>query len=394
MRVLILHNAYATRGGEDAVVAAESELLAANGHEVRLCIRDSRDLHASKLRGALETLATPWNPDAAHALERALEEFQPELVHVHNLFPRWGLSTLGLLARRKLAVVQTLHNFRWLCAPATQLRDGHECTRCARGDFRSAVTFNCMPQGRAVSAAYALALAANRAQGLAERLVQRFVCVSEFVREAHLAAGFPAQKLVVKGHFVASAPGADGPGDGSVIYAGRLSEEKGVAVLLRALALLPGVGLKIAGEGDQRSALEAGLSPALRARVHFLGRLTREALDQELARSSVCVVPSLANESFGLAALEAFARGRPVVASRAGGLPELVRDGENGWLVPRGDVAALAERVGWLLAHPAEAQAFGGAGRRLVERHYLPAPNRCRLEEIYAQAVALARDRS
>lgn len=388
MRILIVHNAYAQPGGEDAVVRAEAEGLRARGHDVQLCLRDSAALHASPLRGAAETLLTVSNPAAARELTRAVQSFSPDVVHMHNLFPRWGLSALRALAACGVKVVQTLHNYRWLCAPATLLLNGRDCTRCIEGNFLSAVRFGCQ-KNRAVSAAYALALATNRKEQLAERVVARFICVSERVRALHVQAGFEARKLVVKGHFVDAAPGAAGPGDGAVLYAGRLSEEKGVAVLLRALHRLPGVTLKIAGDGPERVQLEAELG-ALRARVHFLGRLSRDELRAEQQRSSVCVVPSTGSETFGLAALEAFACGRPVVASDAGGLPELVRDGENGWIVPRGDEHALAARLQWLLHHPEAALQMGRAGHALVQRDHLRDSNLRQLERIYDQALGAA----
>jgi glycosyltransferase involved in cell wall biosynthesis len=390
VRILILHNAYAQPGGEDVVVAAERDALRARGHDVHTLIRDSAELHRTPARGVVETLLTVHNPGAARELDDTLRALRPDIVHVHNLFPRWGLSVLRTLCQHALPTVQTLHNFRWLCAPATFLRDGSDCRLCAGGNFASAVRYACMRQQRIVSAAYAAALTINRASRLAERAVSRFVCVSRFVRQQYLDAGFAPDKLSVKGHFVDSAPGPDGPGDGSVLYAGRMSAEKGLSVLLRALTDLPGVILKVAGDGPERSSLEAALGSE-RTRVRFLGHLSRESLRSELRRSSVCVVPSLGSETFGLTALEAFACGRPVVASAAGGLPELVQSGVNGWVVPRADAAALADRVGWLLQHPEDARKFGAAGQTMVERAYLPASNMEILESIYREAIVDSR---
>ena len=387
MRILIVHNHYAQRGGEDAVVESEARALRARGHEVHLLTRDSLALHQAPLQGAAETLLASGNPQAAYVLDRTLRDTQPEVVHLHNLFPRWGLAALTTLEKRRVPVVQTLHNSRWLCVPATFLREGRDCRLCARGNFWSAVRFACMRDQRLISAAYAAALARNRARGLAERVVDRFVCVSSFVREAHLAAGFASHKLVIKGNFVEAALGSEGPGDGSVIFVGRLSEEKGITTLVQASQLLPGVTVKIVGEGPARGQLEAACARSA-ARIVMLGRLTREVLQREVQRSSVCVVPSAGSETFGLSALEAFACARPVVATDAGGLPELVRDGENGWIVPRGDAAQLAARVRWLLEDPESAQSFGRAGRALVQRAYLPASNMATLEAIYAAAIA------
>jgi glycosyltransferase involved in cell wall biosynthesis len=244
-----------------------------------------------------------------------------------------------------------------------------------------------MRESRAVSAAYALALAQNRKSELAERSVARFICVSSFVRDVHLRAGFPAEKLVVKGHFLERLPAAAQEDDGTIIFVGRLSPEKGFALLLEALALLPDVTLKVVGEGPERARIDA----ALFARVRFLGQLPRDRVLEELRLSRLCVVPSLGSETFGLAGLEALAVGRPVVASDAGALPELIKHGENGWIVPRGDAKALAQRIRSLLEDSAAASAFGRAGRALIERCYLAGANIDQLERIYADAGAHVR---
>ena len=390
MRILILHNVYAQRGGEDTVVRAERAALEERGHSVCLLTRDSEELRRQPLRGAAETLLTVGNPRAARRVADALRAFAPDVVHVHNLFPRWGLAALRTLQRQAVPVVQTLHNFRWLCAPATLLRDGLDCRLCARGNFASAVRYRCMRQSAVVSGAYALALAVNRLGGLAERSVARFVCVSNFVRDVYLQAGFAPDKLTVKGHFVADAPGGSGPRDGTVLYAGRLSPEKGVRVLLQAMSGLPDTTLKIAGEGPERTAL-GEQAKRLGVKALFLGRLSREALQRELQRSSVCVVPSIGSETFGLSVIEALACACPVITSDAGALPELVREGEDGFIFARGDHGTLAGRLRVLLQQPGLARELGAAGWARIRRDFLPAANVARLEVVYREAMELQR---
>lgn len=380
MRIMVLHHFYAQAGGEDAVVEAEARALQSRGHEVRLLARRSAQ---RPLGGALDALRAAENRGARRELARELDAFRPDVVHAHNLLPGWGFGVLRELIQRRQPAVQTQHNFRWLCAKATLLRDGQDCGLCAGGDFWPALRYACYRDSRILSAAYGRALGQVRRQGLVERAFQRLICVSGYVARTMAASGFDPARLGVKGHFVQEAPGSEGEGDGRVLFVGRLAEEKGFDVLANAALLLPGLQLSVVGEGPARARWEERLGP----RAHWLGSLGRSELMARMRRSSACVVPSLGTETFGLVAMEAQACGIPVIVSDAGGLPERVRPGVDGWVFPKGDHAALAARLRGLLADPVQARSMGQAGLQKV-RHELDAgSNMSSLETIYGQAI-------
>lgn len=378
MRILQLHHYYAERGGEDAVVDAERGALAARGHEVRLLSRSSRDL---PLGGALAAVAVSRNLAAAAELEKALDEFRPDVVHAHNLFPGWGLAALEVLIKRRQKAVQTLHNFRWLCAKATLLRDGQDCRLCAEGDFWSATKYACFRDSRVLSSFYGRALAANRRGHVAERAFGRMICVSDFVKRTHESSGFGKGLLTVKGHFCQETPGSLGD-DGSIVFVGRLAEEKGFAVLAEALLSLPQARVTVIGEGPERESWESRLG----GRASFRGRLDHEELGLILQQARMLVAPSLGTETFALAAMEAMACAKPVVCSDAGGLPELVQDGKTGYVVPRGDARALGLKIARLLKDKALAARLGKAGLKRVKGACLEDASMAALEKIYAQA--------
>lgn len=384
MKILILHAFYAQPGGEDAAVLAELRGLQARGHEVRLFSLNNADISGSAWRGAWAAFLVTGNPWVAGALRREIALWRPDIAHVHNIFPRLSLAVFEVLASLGVPTVQTLHNYRWLCAKATFLRDGAECRLCSLGDHGPAVRYACFRHSRLLSFFYKRALERNHREGVAAKAVGRYLCVSEFVRQAYLNAGYDPDRLLVKGHFVEAVGAARPAGDGSVLYVGRLSEEKGFHVLAAALKSLPELRLSVAGGGPE----QAGWQARLGSRVRWLGHLEPEELRAEYARASACVVPSTGLETFGRTVIEAYACGRPVVASATGGLPELVQDGVTGLLARPGDAGDLAAKLSQLLEDPARTAAMGEAGKRLVQERYLAGPSLAQLEEAYRQAVA------
>jgi glycosyltransferase involved in cell wall biosynthesis len=382
MRILQIHAFYAQAGGEDAVVRAEGDALRARGHEVELFSLDNGALSGRPLRGLWSAWASAGNPLVAWQLRRALKRWRPDVAHVHNVFPRLGLSVFEALAEAGLPAVQTLHNYRWLCAKATFLRDGQECRLCQYGDHRPAARFACFRGSRLLSWAYGRALTRNRRLGVADAALARYICVSDFVRQAHLQAGYAPERLVVKGHFVEAIQAPAPQADGRALYVGRFSEEKGLGVLGQALRLDPGLRVSLAGAGPERAAYESVWGP----QAQWLGALGPRELGQAYARASVCVVPSSGLETFGRTVIEAYASGVPVVVSASGGLPELVQEGVTGLTVKPRDAADLAEKLAWMLSHPAEARAMGLAGQRLVQERYLAPANMEALEKIYHEA--------
>jgi hypothetical protein len=174
-----------------------------------------------------------------------------------------------------------------------------------------------------------------------------------------------------------------------VLYAGRLSEEKGPDVIVRAAARLPeGLRVEIAGDGPRRADLERLAADVAPGRVHFHGRLPKDQLDERLAACRLVVVPSRCHENQPMSILEAYGFGTPVVASRLGGIPELVVEGTTGLLVDHDDPAALADAIATVAADPQHAAEMGRAGRALVEEGFTPDIHLAGLERLYHEAGA------
>ena len=377
LRVLVVHNAYQQRGGEDAMVQAEMALLAGRGHDVRLLDgTTTKSLTWARASLAAQTL---WSRASARALSDELAAWQPDIVHVHNTFPLISPSVYWTCTSAGVPVVQTLHNFRLLCPQAMFLRNGRVCEDClGRVPWRGAVRA-CYRGSHAQSTALAGMLALHRAIGTWQRKVTRYIALNEFCRGKFIAGGLPAERIVVKPNFVDCAPPPACPRQG-FLFVGRLSPEKGTAVLAQAAAA-SGVQLSVAGTGPEAERL-AGV-PGL----HSMGALAQEAIYAEMARALALVLPSIWYENFPRTLVEAYANGLPVIASRLGALPELVEDGVTGLLFEPGNAQDLALKMQWAHAHPLEMATMGHNARARYEAEYTADRNYQQLMAIYRGAI-------
>lgn len=377
LRVLLVHNCYQQRGGEDVVVEAEAALLRAHGVEVALYQRDNHEL---ALRPRLESAAAAlWSGAAVRDIERICARWSPHLLHFHNTFPLISAAPYWTAARHGIPVVQTLHNFRLLCPQAMLQRRGRQCQDCVGRLPWRAVLHGCYRDSPLQSGVAAAALALHRLIGSYRRRVHAYIALSRFSRELYVAGGLPAERLHLKPNFVADDGPAPAQRRSGGLYAGRLSGEKGIAVLLSALQQLGPLAqhIRLAGDGP--------LAPAVRqaAPAVALGPLSGGQVRAHMRASQFLLAPSTCLETFGLAAVEAFSCGLPVIASAHGGLGELVQDGVTGLLVRPGDADHLAQKIRWALAHPEQMARMGAAARACYLQHYTPERNFQQLQAIY-----------
>lgn len=398
MNVLVVHNFYQQAGGEDAVFQAETAALRARGVNVRLHTVHNDSIQAEHPLGT--ALGTVWNARSARTLAAVAREHRADVVHFHNTFPLISPAAYRAARAQGAAVVQTLHNFRLLCANALLFRDGHVCEACVgRTPPWPAVQHACYRGSRAGSAVVATMLTTHRLLRTYDRQVDLYIALSEFSRQKLMQGGLPADRLVVKPNFLsgeaarlAEAPAPTAPDGAYALFVGRLSPEKGTATLLRAWETLGGrLPLRIVGDGP----LAPQVSEAARRQpgIEWLGRQSPERVMELMRGAALLAFPSECYENFPMTLVEAFASGLPVVASGLGAMPGIVEHGRTGRLFRPGDPGDLAAQVGWLLAHPQEHAAMRRAARREYETHYTEARNVELLLGLYRQAQARRRAR-
>jgi glycosyltransferase involved in cell wall biosynthesis len=359
-RVLVLHNRYRIEGGEERSVELQLRALHRAGVEARAIERRSDD--AGRGRAAAALLR---GGEREHELATAVRELGAEVVHAHNVQPLIGPRGLAAARDAGARVVLHLHNARLFCAIGVASRDGGPCFRCHGRLTLPGLVLNCRGS-LAEAAVYAAALSLHQPRVF--DAVDRFVAPSRYAVGQLATLGVPADRLEALPHYLpeeAFGKASRAHEGRFALVAARLSPEKGIDTAIEAAAAA-GVPLRIAGEGPAQAEL-AELASRLGAPVELLGRLGRKELVRLLFEAAVAVLPSRYHEFSPFSALEAMAAGVPVVATRMGGLPELI--GEER-CVPANDAAALAERLGSLWEDAELRRAEGDALlARARERH-------------------------
>lgn len=366
LRILVVHNRYRQYGGEDSVVDAEIGILREAGHEVDTFIIGNDNIEGLPAKVAAASL-TVYNPFSRRRLAERLRADPPDIVHVHNFFPQLSPSIFDACARQGVPVAMTMHNFRVRCSNGFFFRDGKPCEDCLHGTAYQAVLHRCYRASRLGSLTLASMIEYHGLVGTWRRKVSRFIALTEFSRSKLIAAGVPAEKLVVKPNFVPDplpAVSAQPRPGHSAVFVGRLSVEKGVSTLIDAWHGL-GVPLRIVGDGPEGEALRRRAPE----NVTFLGHRGRDEVFAEIAAASFMVVPSIWYENFPVTVVEAMALGKPIVASAIGALQEIVTDGKEGLHFRAGDPGDLRRVVEELLRDPGMLEEMGrGARRRYLER--------------------------
>jgi glycosyltransferase involved in cell wall biosynthesis len=387
MRIMVVHNRYLTRGGEDESVAAEQRLLRQNGHEVDLHEEHNERIQTlGKMRVALRTV---WSPESHRRLRQRLRHRKYDLVHVHNFFPLISPAVYYAAKAEGVRVVQSLRNYRLLCPNAELFRSGRPCEDCVgRRIPWPGVVHACYRDSRPATAAVAAMIAVHKYLQTWQRTVDLHIALTAFTRNKLIEGGLPADRIVVKPNFVEGAPPVPGTGAGAyALFVGRLSSEKGLATVLEAWQRLgQAIPLKIVGDGPLAESVEATAAGV--AGVDYLGRRPLRKVYDLMADARFLVLPSEWYEPFGRVAIEAFACGTPVIASDMGGMAELVDDGRTGRLFRPGDAGDLADAVRWALAHPEELNRMRARARAEFETKYTAERNYRQLIAIYRQALA------
>jgi glycosyltransferase involved in cell wall biosynthesis len=354
-RVLIVHNRYRVHGGEERAVDLQVAALRRAGVAYETLWRDSAE--AGRVRAARALVA---GGEAADAVAEAVRRTSADVVHFHNILPLIGARSLAAARASGARVVMHLHNFRIFCAIGVAFRFGKPCFRCHDRWTVPGLALNCrgsVPE----AAAYAYALQAHQQEIFDS--VDCFVTPSRWAAAQLEKLGLPAGRTEVIPHYIPATAFTDDTRAERGQYAlafGRLAAEKGFDVAIDAAAIA-GIPLRIAGEGPLEHELTRRIARDS-APAELCGKVPPDTLRDMLRRAALVVVPTAGNETFGFTALEAMAAGVPVIAARAGALPEIVGEGA---CVPRGDALALASRMEELWDDP---QLRAEEGRAALER--------------------------
>lgn len=353
MRILFVFNEYQQRGGEEVVVQNEAQLLREHGHEVRVFQVSNHSLFST-----LDVLRAAW--DAPYSvryrtvMKHVLEEFEPDVVHVHNFFPLLTPSIFDAIRSFGAKSVFTLHNYRLLCAGANLSREGQICELCIKGSPMQAVKYSCYRSSRFASFAVARMIQRHRRKKTWAQKVDRFIALSQFAKSRFALGGISGDKIFVKPNFMRD-PLVDHSFPELLtekkrknqhvgLYVGRLSGEKGLSSLIDAWKHLK-IPLRVVGDGPMLEELKQKIKGHSMSHVTLVGHKDRQEVYEEMRKATFLVVPSQCYETFSMALLEAYAHGLPVIGTRLGALAENIEETKTGLLFKVGDAEDLVEKI-------------------------------------------------
>lgn len=380
MNILVVHNTYQKPGGEDQVFLQETQVLEEHGHKViKLEEHNDRVSGRTKLQLIGDTI---WNSSAYHQVQQLIRAEGIDVVHAHNTFPLLSPAIYHAATALDVPVIQTLHNYRLICPAATLFRDGHICQDCVGRVPLPAVIHGCYRGSRTASAVTAVMLTGHRLLGTYSNAISRYIALSRDMQQTLIGAGFPAEKLVVKPNFLVNDPGV-GKGQGRYcLFAGRLTEEKGIRTLLECWRYFsPTLPLQIVGQGPLQSEVESVAAQCSNVTVHPW--LSKEKLSRLMQDATVLVLPSLWYEPFPMTILEAFATGLPVIASRLGTMESVIEHGRTGLHFESGNAVDLARQVELVFQDADRLLAMRRNARQEFEAKYTGEINYKQLLSIY-----------
>ena len=403
MKILQVNKFFYVRGGSERYYFDLCELLREQGHQVlHFSMAHDRNLPSPQAadfvtsvdlnacRGAGEKLRAAsrilYSREARRKIGRLLDSGRPDLVHFHNISRQLSPSIIGEAHRRGIPTVMTLHDLFLVCPAHSFFVGGVPCEKCKAGAFWHVLPGRCIDRSGLSSALGAAEAYLHAWAGFYKR-IDRFIAPSLFLGSKVSALGWTAERIRHLPYFVPLGPDWSARDEGYVLFAGRVSTEKGVGTLLEAAAISREIQVVIAGEGPELEAFRQRASSEGLSNVRFAGYQKGDSLERLLAGARCVVVPSLSYENLPLSILEAFARGKPAVAADSGGIAELVRDGETGFLFEPGVAASLADGLERISSDAAGRAGMGSRARERIATEYSPASHHDRLMAIYGEAA-------
>ncbi len=330
MTILIIHNKYQFKGGEDYVVEAESELLKSEGHIVFLLIASNnfiRDIFFERNKFYKE-------------LQNIISDNSIDVAHIHNVYQIIGNDVYSILSKNNIPIVQTLHNFRFLCPAGILMDNSHQiCEKCSKGNFKSCFTKKCYQSSYIKSFVMKELIKKGRNEVL--KNVNIFIVLNEFCKNKYVESGFNSKNMRIKPNFLFYKPiKQNEKKEEYALYLGRIAPEKGVDYLIEAFETID-FPLKIAGTGDLGLVNKLKEKARKNKNIQFLDFVKDEAKQNLIQNASFLIIPSIWYETFGLVGLEAYALSVPILASNIGGLSSIVKNGETGYLFEPNNIESL-----------------------------------------------------
>jgi len=424
MKVLLIHNFYKSiaPSGEDIVFRKESELLKKSGVKVVSYQKNNDNIMSilDMIRAGINIL---WSRRSYKEISELIDREKPDLAHFHNIWYLISASAYKACKDKGIPIIQTFHNFRVICINGLLYRSGRICEKCLEHEnieglpFKTdknklrilvnSLRYGCYRESRLHSLPLALANYISWRLGIWNRYVDAYICLTEFARQKFIRAGLPAHKIHLKPNFLDNNLNPHYFHRNYAVFLGRITPEKGVNVLIDAMKLIRlqvqqtdgrrpqqikasqatvnkdmGFSLKIIGDGQLRATYEEE-TKKIGLAISFEGKMNFDKYVEILKNAMFVVLPSLCYEGFPMVICEAYACGKPIIASRIGALPELILDKETGLLFQPNSARDLAQKIAWMIDNDSECIRMGKRARIEFEEKYYEKKNADKLIKIY-----------
>lgn len=372
MKIILVNKFYYPKDGVSNYLLELAAQLRASGHKTRIFAMDNpknlpcpeQKYFVSYLSFDQGGLKNTWraaarifySQEAKRKFQALIQDFQPDIVHVHNLYHQISPSILSVTKKAKIPVVMHLHDYKLICPNYKLFTKNQICKRCHGGAYYQCLLNKCLKDSWLKSLAGSLEMYLHhQLWPIYKNGVDLFIAPSKFMEKTCQNFGWPAKKIRFLNNFYTagkSGGGSNGSKGGLgksqdyLLYFGRLAPEKGVDLIISALSGTK-QHLKIAGEGPAEKTLkEQSRKLGLSKQIEFLGFQTGATLKQLIKGARAVIIPSRWLENMPLNLLESLSHGKTVIAAAIGGIPEIIQDKKNGFLFPPEDVAALRKIIG------------------------------------------------
>lgn len=383
MKILQVHNYYQFSGGEDIVVSNEKKMLELNGNEVIFYKRVNNEISEYSFFNKVSLIwKTSWSDKTYNEISKIIGKTKPDICHVHNMFPLISPSIYYACNDNKVPVVQTIHNYRFFCTNGYFFRDNHICEECINSNAFRAVKYKCYRNSKVQTYSAAKMLESHKKKNTWREKINILICPSKFVKSKFIQGGFSENKLIVKPNFLPYDPEPSYNNNDYFLYAGRIDNLKGIKVLSSALLDRINTNVKIIGDGPEINKLKENKN------LQILNKRSNNETINYIKNCISLIFPSICYETFGLSIIEAFACGKPVIASRLGAMEDLVEEGKSGLLFEPGNSDDLRNKIVWAIEHKAEMKEMGKNARKIFEDKYTAELNYKILLSIYNNIIS------
>ncbi|MHB1390000.1 MAG: glycosyltransferase family 4 protein [Thermoleophilia bacterium] len=392
MKIMQVNKFWRVQGGSERYVFELSRMLAGRGHEIipfAMMDEDNEPSRYSSLFVSPVELSDPYrvpvwkragiagriiySKEARNRISILADLTHPDVAHLHNIYHHLSPSILPPLKERGIGTVMTIHDYKLFCPALRHYNHGHVCEECRPLHYAACIEGRCVKNSRAASILCATEMFLHDIFNAYTDPIDTFIAPSEFVATRLYRRGIAADRVAVIPNAVDHkrwTPGEDDSDGEYVLFCGRITLEKGIETMVRALAQLPEVPLKIVGAGMHDSQARMLARELGADNIEFLGFRDEADVRRLVQGCRFVIVPSEWYENAPMTVLEAFACGKPAVGTRIGGIPEMIQAGETGLLADPGDASGLSQAVGELWQDTALVRRMGQQARRRAETTY------------------------